>query len=101
MGKLAIQNIASINGEVAVAWEDGQETYITFEDLRKACPCASCQGEPDAMGRIVKPPVHYSAQSFNLIKIDIIGGYAVCFSWADGHSTGIYSYEYLRSFNEA
>lgn len=57
MAKLAIENIASMNREVAIAWSDGVESYIGFEDLRRACPCATCQGEPDAMGRVVKPPV--------------------------------------------
>jgi DUF971 family protein len=99
MVKLAIENIASISGEVAIAWQDGTETYIKLEDLRRACPCATCQGEPDAMGRVVKPPVDYKAQSFDLVKMEVVGGYAVSFSWADGHSTGIYSYKYLRSFS--
>jgi len=99
MVKLAIENIASISGEVAIAWQDGTETYIKLEDLRRACPCATCQGEPDAMGRVVKPPVSYTAKSFGLVKMEVVGGYAVSFSWADGHSTGIYSYKYLRSFS--
>ncbi len=99
MAKLAIENIATMNREVAIAWLDGEESYIGFEDLRKACPCATCQGEPDAMGRVVKPPVDYTARSFDLLRMEVVGGYAVSFSWADGHSTGIYSYQYLRSFS--
>ena len=96
MGKLAIENIAAINGEVAIAWDDGTETYLGLEALRKACPCATCQGEPDAMGRVVRPPVDYNSKSFELLKMEIVGGYAVSFGWADSHATGIYSYEYLR-----
>ncbi len=96
MATLQIENIVTINGEVAIAWKDGVETYIQEEALRKACPCANCQGEPDAMGRVVKPPVSYSAKSFQLMKMEIIGGYAVNFGWADGHATGIYSFSYLR-----
>ena len=96
MAIFEIENIATINGEIAIAWKDGMETYIAEEELRKACPCANCQGEPDAMGRVVKPPVHYSSSSFRLVKMEIVGGYAVNFGWADGHATGIYSYAYLR-----
>lgn len=98
MGKLTIENIASISGEVAIAWGGGGESYLGLEDLRRACPCATCQGEPDAMGRVVRPPVHYNPKSFDLVKMEVVGGYAVSFSWADGHSTGIYSFAYLRSF---
>ena len=96
MATLQIENIVTINGEVAIAWKDGVETYIQEEALRKAYPCANCQGEPDAMGRVVKPPVSYSTKSFQLMKMEIIGGYAVNFGWADGHATGIYSFSYLR-----
>ena len=96
MDKLVIDNLASINGEVAIAWQDGTEVYLKLEALRRACPCATCQGEPDAMGRVVRPPVSYSSKSFDLVKMEVVGGYAVSFGWADGHSTGIYSYEYLR-----
>ena len=93
---LRFETIASIGNELAIAWSDGLENYISHEDLRKACPCANCQGEPDALGRVVKPPVHYTDKSFQLVRYEVIGGYAVKFHWADGHGTGIYSYEYLR-----
>lgn len=99
MANLGIENIALINGEVAIAWQDGTETYLGYEALRRACPCATCQGEPDAMGRVVRPPVDYILKSFDLVKMEIVGGYAVSFSWADGHGTGIYSFEYLRALN--
>lgn len=89
-------HIASIGDEVALAWSDGLESYVKHEVLRRACPCANCQGEPDALGRVVKPPVRYDDRSFTLTRFENIGGYAFQFYWADGHSTGLYSYEYLR-----
>ena len=45
-----IINITTVGDELAIAWSDGKENYIPLEKLRKACPCAICQGEPDAMG---------------------------------------------------
>ncbi|MGJ8673218.1 gamma-butyrobetaine hydroxylase-like domain-containing protein [Rubritalea sp.] len=97
---LSLENIASIGDELAIAWSDGLENYIKHEELRRACPCANCQGEPDALGRVVKPPVHYNDKSFLLARYENVGGYAVQFHWADGHGTGIYSYEYLRKLGE-
>lgn len=93
---LTCQHIASMGDEVAIAWSDGLETYLKHENLRRACPCANCQGEPDALGRVVRPPVHYAGKSFQLVRFENVGGYAMQFFWADGHNTGIYSYEYLR-----
>ena len=31
-----------------------------------------------------------------LVHLDGVGNYAVAFTWADGHSTGIYSFRLLR-----
>lgn len=85
-----------IGNELALAWGDGTESYISMEVLRKNCPCALCQGEPDAMGRVVKPNVTYSERSFQLLAVEPIGGYALQLRWADGHRTGIYAFDYLR-----
>ncbi len=92
-----IEQITPIGNELAIAWDDGVETYLGIEAVRKACPCATCQGEPDAMGRVVRPPRAYIEKSFDLLNICHVGGYAVQLRWGDGHGTGIYSYDYLRS----
>jgi DUF971 family protein len=31
-----------------------------------------------------------------MLKFDLVGGYAIQLFWADGHSSGIYSFTYLR-----
>lgn len=86
-----------IGDELALAWADGAETYISLEQLRKNCPCAVCQGEPDALGRIAKPSVTHTDRSFQLISVQQVGGYALQLKWADGHSTGIYTFDFLRN----
>ena len=93
---LAIANIAVVSNDLAIAWSDGEESYIGIEGLRRACPCAGCQGEPDATGRVVKPPVRYNERSFFLSDYQPVGGYAVQLHFGDGHGTGIYSFSYLR-----
>jgi Uncharacterized protein conserved in bacteria len=45
--------------------------------------------------------VTYTAESFQLDRFDVVGGYALKFTWADGHSTGIYSFDYLRKLATA
>ena len=90
-------NHTVIGDELALAWDDGQESYIPLKTLRSHCPCAVCQGEPDAMGRVVKPQVSYTERSFQLLTMQQVGGYALQLKWADGHSTGIYSYDFLRN----
>jgi len=89
-------SIQKIGSELAIAWNDSVETYLPLEFLRRQCPCAACGGEPDVMGHVVRPSVCYTEKSFDLTGWQSVGGYAIQPKWADGHSTGIYSYKYLR-----
>ena len=89
-------NIQQIGNELAIQWNDGVESYLDLQYLRRACPCAACGGEPDALGNVIRPRVSYSENSFDLTGFEMIGGYALQPRWADGHNTGIYSFQYLR-----
>jgi DUF971 family protein len=40
-----------------------------------------------------------SEAEIELVQIQPVGRYAVQFAWGDGHSTGIYTYELLRSLH--
>ena len=88
-------NVTVIGNELALALGDGREMYFTLPMLRRACPCAACQGEPDAMGRVIRPLVEYGAGAFDLRRFALVGGYGVQLFWADGHGSGIYSLDYL------
>ena len=97
---LSLLNAAVIGDELALAFSDGSENYLALPVLRRACPCAACQGEPDAMGRVVRPRVEYGPRSFELLRFETVGGYAIQLFWADGHSSGIHSFDYLRRLAE-
>ena len=99
--RLEPTNIQQIGNELAIHWSDGVESYFGLELLRRACPCAACGGEPDLLGNIARPHLIYSEKSFQLAGFDLVGGYALQPRWADGHSTGIYSFTYLRRLGQA
>ncbi|MBX7156912.1 MAG: DUF971 domain-containing protein [Verrucomicrobiae bacterium] len=88
-----------IGSEFAIAWSDSKESYFNLETLRRACPCATCSGEPDVTGKIVKPRVTYTDQSFICKGYQVVGGYALQPFWGDGHQTGLYSWKYLRALD--
>ncbi len=48
------------------------------------------------MGRVLRPLLEYGQRSFELDRFEGVGGYAIQLFWADGHSSGIYSYSYLK-----
>jgi len=95
-------DIQQVGEELAVKWDDGGESFIPLEKLRRACPCAGCKGEMDVMGNLFKDPERpLSPKAFKLVRFESVGTYAVQPVWADGHATGIYSFDYLRRVAEA
>ena len=94
--RLEPANIQQIGNELAIQWNDGGESYFDLEYLRRACPCAACGGEPDVLGNISRPLVHYTPESFRLASFNTVGGYALQPRWRDGHETGLYTFQYLR-----
>lgn len=81
-----------------IQWRDGGTSEFWPRDLRLLCPCAGCVDEltgvrtlrPEAVDEAVYPTaIHY------------VGRYALQFVWSDGHSTGIYTFDYLRQLSDA
>ncbi len=99
--RLDLSNVQLIGHELAMQWNDGAESYLALERLRRACPCATCGGEPDVLGNISRPDVSYTPSSFELVGWQMIGGYALQPRWGDGHGTGLYSFQYLRRLSAA
>lgn len=79
-----------------VVWDDKHESQFTTEYLRNNCPCATCihEKEEDIKSGIFSLPL---ASKTHLVKIDRSGHNAIVISWGDGHKTGIYTWDYLRS----
>ena len=95
-------DIQQIGEELAIRWSDGSESYVRLEALRRFCPCAGCKGEVDIMGKLYKNPERpLSAEALQLVRISKVGGYAVQPVWGDGHSSGLYSFDYLKRIADA
>lgn len=89
------------SSQVTVEWSDGHKSVHSNVRLREACPCAMCQGEPPAIGVSRTIPLMVAAPEGIFAERSImVGRYAISFAWSDGHSTGIYPYEYLLEMCE-
>lgn len=97
-GILQIQKVGDL---LAIAWSDGREDYINLRALRDACPCASCHGEPDVAGRPGLRTCDARTASSGLSGWQFVGGYGWQPRWDDGHSSGIYTFSFLRQLGEA
>ena len=83
--------------ELRITWDDGHISLFTFGFLRDNCPCASCSGETVLLREYHAPaPDKTTPGRYELKGIEQVGAYAIQLLWADGHNTGIYSWEYLR-----
>jgi len=72
---------------------------IAFAVLRRACPCAACRGEPGYRGRFTDDPELRPGED-ELADIKLVGAYGLNAIWADGHDTGIFTFESLRRLGE-
>jgi DUF971 family protein len=88
---------------VDIAWADGHTSHYDFAFLRENCPCATCndeRGKKESQRALNLPastllPMYKpKARAQSATQV---GNYAIQINFTDGHSTGIFSYDYLRS----
>jgi DUF971 family protein len=86
-----------------IDWVDGHKSAWTFAWLRNGCPCATCNEERKAEGRKPGQPKAKPAELLPMYappakpaSAHAVGRYALQFNWLDGHTSGIYSWEFLR-----
>ncbi len=80
--------------QLRIEWKDGVVTTYDARQLRLACPCAQCVEE--WTGRQLLQPDRVAAD-ISLRNTDLVGRYGVTFLWSDGHQSGIYTHDHLRS----
>jgi DUF971 family protein len=81
---------------IDVTWLDGHQSSYSFEFLRWSCPCAICRGEGGTPG-VLATTEKLTPEQVELVDVGPVGHYAMTVTWKDGHSTGIYSWQYLRT----
>jgi ATP-binding protein involved in chromosome partitioning len=81
---------------VAIEWSDGRKSAIQARDLRLACPCAACVDE--STGKKKLTPAGVSAE-IRVAAFHKVGRYALQLIWSDGHSTGLYGFDYLLTIS--
>ena len=88
--------------QLLITWSDGERRQYGCRELRKACPCATCREkathpEPPGLLPILSPQ---EAQPLKIAAMQPVGSYAYAIGFSDGHDTGIYSMELLKSLGK-
>ena len=73
-----------------ILFDDNTECKLSCEMLRVYSPSAEVQGHsPD------QAVLQTGKENVNIIEINPVGNYAIKIIFDDGHSTGLFSWEYL------
>lgn len=86
---------------IQIDWKDGHHSSYELKYLRLECPCATCAGtHGDTPIKVLNAkqdlfPMYKPAVKID--KVEPVGGYAIRIYWNDGHNSGIYSFQHLRS----
>lgn len=88
---------------LTVTWPDGHASFYPIAYLRKMSPSADAKALREEMARnplTVLPAGSVSdGKPLTAVSADVVGNYALRIVFSDGHSTGIYSWDYLLSID--
>jgi DUF971 family protein len=74
-----------------VTFDDGKAFSLSAELLRVTSPSAEVQGHSEAQRKTVG-----GKRNVTILSVDPVGNYAVRIGFDDMHTTGIYSWSFLR-----
>jgi DUF971 family protein len=88
----------SAGGAIEIRWSDGRLAAYPPRLLRDACPCATCRERRVEPAPASLLPVLAPAELAPLTVTSMrpVGQYAYGIEFSDGHSSGIYTLDYLR-----
>jgi len=89
---------------LTIHWADGVTSVYPIGLLRKLSPSADARElrkEMDANPLTVLPAGSATDGPLTAVGVEMVGNYAIQITFSDGHSTGIYSWRYLRSIDPA
>jgi len=95
----APSKIEIVGNTLSIIWPDGKESFLDAPELRSHSPSAENKGEADIFGNISGGQPSTEHKNVLINKFVNIGNYAIRIHFSDGHSTGIYSWDYLKELD--
>lgn len=81
-----------------INWDEEKTSFYPILFLRKMSPSADSIATRDELAENPLAILPTSSKGpLRIEEIELVGNYAVRFVFSDGHSAGIYSWEYLQS----
>ncbi|MEL7483268.1 MAG: DUF971 domain-containing protein [Planctomycetota bacterium] len=88
---------------LTIEWHDGSASYYSIAYLRKMSPSADMRQLREEMAKnpLAVLPDAPAGEAVVAVDAELVGNYAIRIRFSDGHSTGIYSWAYLRDIDPA
>ena len=93
------EKIELVGDFLALRWTDGKEVFLDSSTLRTNSPSAEQSGETDIFGRSSGGSSQNNFQEVKINSFEKVGNYALRLIFSDGHSSGIYSWDYFLSLS--
>ena len=77
-----------------IDWNDGHFSSYPSWYLRENCQCAECVDEFTGERKIGPGSIPATLERTD---VGLVGNYALQFFWSDGHNTGLYTFDLLRT----
>jgi DUF971 family protein len=102
---------------VDITWADNHSSHYDFAYLREECPCAMCNDERQKKAQAQEKDEQLKKENPSLAVAPVlsspllpmfkpkltakaayaVGNYALRIDFSDGHATGIFSFDFLRT----
>lgn len=87
-----------------IEWADGSMTFLSVKYLRRWSPSAEAKQMREQLAKnpltvLPASAVNASGQPLRIENAEFVGHYAIKFIFSDGHSTGLYTWEYLQEID--
>lgn len=79
--------------EMLIEWSSGEKFKVPYLELRLECPCAICVDENTGRRVLRREELRPDVKPTGA---QVVGRYAVQFTWNDGHGTGMFHFDRLR-----
>jgi len=90
---------------LTVEWADGSSSFFPIAYLRRMSPSADMKQLRDEMQTnpltVLGPRAGGTPGPLVATGAELVGNYAIKLTFSDGHSSGIYSWGYLRQIDPA
>jgi DUF971 family protein len=107
----------STGAGIDITWADDHSSHYDFAYLREECPCAMCNDERQKKAQGQQKDMQLKKENASLVgapplsspllpmfkprltakSAHAVGNYALQIDFNDGHATGIFSFDFLRT----